>query len=83
MHMTRMILEHIALCKASEFVFRKIWNAVKTAIQLATALFLLKGIVIDAMKTADAISRGFAFLLFLMACGVISSTSFRIAPATE
>jgi hypothetical protein len=82
MHTAKMVLEHVALCKASEFVLRYIWKGVKTAVEMVLALLMLK-LLFEAFKTADDVCRGLAFILLLVACGVISSANFRIEPATK
>jgi hypothetical protein len=75
MHILRMILEHLVVCKVVDFALHQFCLAVKKAFDLVvTLLFLwLFGAI---LKEADRICRGLGFVLLLIAAGFLSGASF-------
>jgi hypothetical protein len=77
MHILRMILEHVVVCRVVEFTLHQLWMVVKRTIEVAEAMILL-WLFAPILKEADRICRGFAMLLLLVAAGVVSAASFNI-----
>ena len=80
MHMAKMILEHLVVCKLVDFTLHQLYMVVKRALDMAVAMFLL-WLFAPILKEADRICRGFGFVLLLIAAGVFSAANLR--PVTE
>jgi hypothetical protein len=78
MHILRMILEHLVVCKAVDFALHQLWMVVKKAFDLAVTMLFL-WFFASILKEADRIWRGFGFVVLLIAAGVFSGASFRLA----
>ena len=79
MHIARMILQHLVVCKVADFALHRLWMMAKKAFELAVTMFLL-WLFAPVLKEAERIYRGFGVLLLLIAAGVISTASFNIGP---
>jgi hypothetical protein len=80
MHILTMFLQHVVVCKISEFILHRVWLEMKKAFDLAIAAFVL-WLFSPLWKSTDKFASVFGVVLLFIAAGVVSSGDFNLAPA--
>ena len=84
MHIVTMLLQHVVICKISEFILHRAWLEIKKAFELALTAFVL-WLISPILKEVERVFQGAATLLLLIAAGFLSNATFNLttAPARQ
>jgi hypothetical protein len=77
-----MVLQHVLVCKFSEFILHRVWLEIKKAFDFALAVLVL-WLFSPLLKSADKFVSVFGVFLLLIAAGFVSSADFNLAPARQ
>jgi hypothetical protein len=81
MHILRMVVEHVVVCKAVDFALHQVWLLLKRAFDAVVNAFSLF-LFASFLKELDRIQRGLAGFFLLAAMGALSTVTLGLQAQT-